>query len=205
MRDWRRDTSPPVLHPLKGRRHLQCFCRCVRSTNTLALKKLMRARKKLPKTAISLRWTLKLVLTQMNRMISTPHWEKCQREQTDAYGVAANSEATMKHGEFVCVSGDSDGNFGKRVIGHIIDGNIVFTEENIDMDEGMRILFEEESWKTGSIRPPVFYPYQERCLQNAENLLQAVCGSMVTGLHRSFTSVSETWRFTGGDKYGIIN
>lgn len=24
-------------------------------------------------------------------------------------------------------------------------------------------------------------------------------------LHRSFTSVSETWRFTGGDKYGIIN
>ena len=26
MRDWRRDTSPPVLHPLKGRRHLQCFC-----------------------------------------------------------------------------------------------------------------------------------------------------------------------------------
>ena len=79
MRDWRRDTSPPVLHPLKGRRHLQCFCRCVRSTNTLALKELMPARKKLPKTAISLRWTLKLVLTQMNRMISTPHWEKCQR------------------------------------------------------------------------------------------------------------------------------
>ena len=77
-------------------------------------------------------------------------------EQTDAYGVAANSEATMKHGEFVCVSGDSDGNFGKRVIGHIIDGNIVFTEENIDMDEGMQILFEEESWKTGSIAPPVF-------------------------------------------------
>ena len=77
-------------------------------------------------------------------------------EQTDAYGVAANSEAAMKHGEFVCVSGDSDGNFGKRVIGHIIDGNIVFTEENIDMDEGMQILFEEESWKTGSITPPVF-------------------------------------------------
>jgi len=77
-------------------------------------------------------------------------------EQTDASGVAANSEATMKHGEFVCVSGDSDGNFGKRVIGHIIDGNIVFTEENIDMDEGMQILFEEESWKTGSITPPVF-------------------------------------------------
>ena len=65
-------------------------------------------------------------------------------EQTDAYGVAANSEATMKHGEFVCVSGDSDGNFGKRVIGHVIDGNIVFTEENIDMDEVMQILFEEE-------------------------------------------------------------
>ena len=64
-------------------------------------------------------------------------------EQTDAYGVAANSEATMKHGEFVCVSGDSDGNFGKRVIGHVIDGNIVFTEENIDMDEGMQILFEK--------------------------------------------------------------
>ena len=64
-------------------------------------------------------------------------------EQTDASGVAANSEATMKHGEFVCVSGDSDGNFGKRVIGHIIDGNIVFTEENIDMDEGMQILFEK--------------------------------------------------------------
>lgn len=61
-------------------------------------------------------------------------------EQTDAYGVAANSEATMKHGEFVCVSGDSDG----RVIGHVIDGNIVFTEENIDMDEVMQILFEEE-------------------------------------------------------------
>ena len=118
-------------------------------------------------------------------------------EQTDAYGVAANSEATMKHGEFVCVSGDSDGN--------LIDGNIVFTEENIDMDEGMQILFEEESWKTGSITPPVFCPYQERCVQNVENLLQAVCGSMVTGLHRSFTSVSETWRFTGCDKYGIIN
>ena len=52
----------------------------------------------------------------------------------------------MKHGEFVCVSGDSDGNFGKRVIGHVIDGNgnIVFTEENIDMDEVMQILFEEE-------------------------------------------------------------
>ena len=50
-------------------------------------------------------------------------------EQTDAYGVAANSEAT---------------NFGKRVIGHVIDGNIVFTEENIDMDEVMQILFEEE-------------------------------------------------------------
>ena len=64
-------------------------------------------------------------------------------EQTDAYGVAANSEATMKNGEFVCVSGDSDGNFGKRAIGHIIDGNIVFTEENIDMDEGMQILFEK--------------------------------------------------------------
>lgn len=80
----------------------------------------------------------------MNMMISTPHWEKCQRGQTDAYGVAANSEATMKHGEFVCVSGDSDGNFGKRVIGHVIDGNIVFTEENIDMDEVMQILFEEE-------------------------------------------------------------
>ena len=79
-------------------------------------------------------------------------------EQTDAYGVAANSEATMKHGEFVCVSGDSDGNFGKRVIGHVIDGNIVFTEENIDMDEVMQILFEEESWKTGSITPPVFCP-----------------------------------------------
>lgn len=62
----------------------------------------------------------------------------------------------MKHGEFVCVSGDSDGNFGKRVIGHIIDGNIVFTEENIDMDEGMQILFEEESWKTGSITPLFF-------------------------------------------------
>jgi len=122
-----------------------------------------------------------LVLMQMNRMISTPHWEKCQRGQTDAYGVAANSEATMKHGEFVCVSGDPDGNFGKRVIGHIIDGNIVFTEENIDMDEGMQILFEEESWKAGSIRPPVFCPYQERCVQNVENLLQVVCGSMVTG------------------------
>lgn len=65
-------------------------------------------------------------------------------EQTDAYGVAANSEATMKNGKFVCVSGDSDGNFGKRVIGHVIDGNIVFTEENIDMDEVMQILFEEE-------------------------------------------------------------
>lgn len=77
-------------------------------------------------------------------------------EQTDACGVAANSEATMKHGEFVCVSGDSDGNFGKRVIGHVIDGNIVFTEENIDMDEGMQILFEEESWKAGSIgRVPI--------------------------------------------------
>ena len=126
-------------------------------------------------------------------------------EQTDAYGVAANSEATMKHGEFVCVSGDSDGNFGKRVIGHVIDGYIVFTEENIDMDEGMQILFEEESWKTGSITPPVFCHYQERCVQNVENLLQAVCGSMVTGLHRSFTSVRETWRFTGCDKYGIIN
>lgn len=62
----------------------------------------------------------------------------------------------MKHGEFVCVSGDSDGNFGKRVIGHVIDGNIVFTEENIDMDEVMQILFEEESWKTGSIRPLFF-------------------------------------------------
>ena len=64
-------------------------------------------------------------------------------EQTDAYGVAANSEATMKNGEFVCVSGDSDGNFGKRAIGHVIDGNIVFTEESIDMDEGMQILFEK--------------------------------------------------------------
>ena len=52
MRDWRRDTSPPVLHPLKGRRHLQCFCRCVRSTNTLALKELMPTRKKLPKNII---------------------------------------------------------------------------------------------------------------------------------------------------------
>lgn len=50
----------------------------------------------------------------------------------------------MKHGEFVCVSGDSDGNFGKRVIGHVIDGNIVFAEENIDMGEVMQILFEEE-------------------------------------------------------------
>jgi len=92
----------------------------------------------------------------------------------------------MKHGEFVCVSGDPDGNFGKRVIGHVIDGNIVFTEENINMDninmdEVMQILFEEESWKTGSITPPVFCPYQERCVQNVENLLQVVCGSMVTG------------------------
>lgn len=102
-------------------------------------------------------------------------------EQADAYGVAANSEATMKHGEFVCVSGDSDGYFGKRVIGHIIDGNILFTEENIDMDEVMQILFEEEEWKTGSITPPVFCPYQKRCVQNVENLLQVVCGSMVTG------------------------
>ena len=87
----------------------------------------------------------------------------------------------MKHGEFVCVSGDPDGYFGKRVIGHVIDGNIVFTEENIDMDEGMQILSEEESWKTGGFTPPVFCPYQERCVQNVENLLQAVCGSMVTG------------------------
>lgn len=77
-------------------------------------------------------------------------------EQTDAYGVAANSEATMKHGEFVCVSGDSDGNFGKRVIGHVIDGNIVFTEENIDMDEGMQILFEEESWENREHHAPCF-------------------------------------------------
>lgn len=53
--------------------------------------------------------------------------------------------------------------------------------------------------------PCFFCPYQKRCVQNVENLLQVVCGSMVTGLHRSFTSVSETWRFTGGDKYGIIN
>ena len=46
---------------------------------------------------------------------------------------------------------------------------------------GMQILFEEESWKTGSITPPVFCPYQERCVQNVENLLQVVCGSMGTG------------------------
>ncbi|MFR6085843.1 MAG: hypothetical protein ACLUIX_00535 [Oscillospiraceae bacterium] len=124
-------------------------------------------------------------------------------EQTDAYGVAANSEATMKHGEFVCVSGDSDGNFGKRVIGHVIDGNIVFTEENIDMDEGMQFYLRKNHGKRE--HHALFLSYQERCVQNVENLLQAVCGSMVTGLHRSFTSVSETWRFTGCDKYGIIN
>lgn len=65
-------------------------------------------------------------------------------EQTESYGVAANSEATMKNGEFVCIAGDSDGNFGKKVVGHVIDGNVVFTEEDIDMDEVMQTLFEEE-------------------------------------------------------------
>ena len=65
-------------------------------------------------------------------------------EQTDAYGVAANSEATMKNGEFVCISGDSDGNFGKKIIGHFIDGKVVFTEENIDIDDVMQTLFGEE-------------------------------------------------------------
>ncbi len=28
---------------------------------------------------------------------------------------------------------------------------------------------------------PCFCPYQERCVQNVENLFQVVCGSMVTG------------------------
>ena len=65
-------------------------------------------------------------------------------EKTESYGVAANSEANMKNGEFVCIAGDSDGNFGKKVIGHIIDGNVVFAEENIDIDEVMQTLFEEE-------------------------------------------------------------
>ena len=151
MRDWRRDTSPPVLHPLKGRRHLQCFCRCVRSTNTLALKELMPAR-----NIIEVGFEIGLDADEYDDIYSSlgempkraaeafPDFNFYCIEQTDAYGVAANSEATMKHGEFVCVSGDSDGNFGKRVIGHIIDGNIVFTEENIDMDEVMQILFEEE-------------------------------------------------------------
>ena len=46
-------------------------------------------------------------------------------EQTESYGVAANSEATMKNGEFVCIAGDSDGNFGKKDIGHTIDGNVI--------------------------------------------------------------------------------
>ena len=65
-------------------------------------------------------------------------------EQTESYGVAANSEATMKNGEFLCIAGDSDGNFGKKAIGHIIDGNVVLAEENIDIDEVMQTLFEEE-------------------------------------------------------------
>lgn len=73
-----------------------------------------------------------------------PNFNSYCIEQTESYGVAANSEATMKNGEFLCIAGDSDGNFGKKAIGHIIDGNVVLAEENIDIDEVMQTLFEEE-------------------------------------------------------------
>lgn len=65
-------------------------------------------------------------------------------EQTDSYGVAANSEATMKNGVFVCISGDSYGNFAKKITGHYNDDEMVFVEENIDIDEMMQTLFDEE-------------------------------------------------------------
>ena len=77
-------------------------------------------------------------------------------EQTDAYGVAANSEATMKNGEFVCVSGDSDGNFGNRVIGHIIDGNIVFQKKILTWMKECKFYLRKNHGKQGASRPLFF-------------------------------------------------